>query len=205
MLSSSIVFGCFLGLACFLFALIRAYAPKLTILSVFATIAADIFCVSWDDPRYSPIAYATAELWTPLSICSIYYHQFVAHLGGVLRRDWGYLDYFPLPRDVESFIFGNHGGDSGTDPGLDRHAKGSFGFSTRSIRSTQYHDRQDFRCQSRDHATIPTEWVPLLTFWCFLSEYLQLLRIRSSSTWSSLGESGAETTSERWRTRFLVL
>ncbi|KAI0070747.1 hypothetical protein K474DRAFT_1631398 [Panus rudis PR-1116 ss-1] len=41
---SSIVFGCFLGFATFLFALIRAYAPKLTIMSVFATIAIDVFC-----------------------------------------------------------------------------------------------------------------------------------------------------------------
>ncbi|CAL1710858.1 unnamed protein product [Somion occarium] len=41
---STIVFGVFLGFAAFLFALIRAYAPKLTIMSVFGTIAIDIYC-----------------------------------------------------------------------------------------------------------------------------------------------------------------
>ncbi|KAH9849321.1 hypothetical protein C2E23DRAFT_870653 [Lenzites betulinus] len=41
---STVVFGVFLGFGCFLFALIRAYAPKLTIMSVFGTIAIDIFC-----------------------------------------------------------------------------------------------------------------------------------------------------------------
>ncbi|KAL7284167.1 hypothetical protein ACG7TL_001449 [Trametes sanguinea] len=41
---STVVFGVFLGFGCFLFALIRAYAPKLTIMSVFGTIAMDIFC-----------------------------------------------------------------------------------------------------------------------------------------------------------------
>ncbi|KAI0683238.1 hypothetical protein BC835DRAFT_1423494 [Cytidiella melzeri] len=41
---SSVVFGVFLGFGSFLFALIRAYAPKLTLMSVFGTIAIDIFC-----------------------------------------------------------------------------------------------------------------------------------------------------------------
>ncbi|KAI0360638.1 hypothetical protein OH77DRAFT_1418621 [Trametes cingulata] len=41
---STVVFGVFLGFGCFLFAIIRAYAPKLTIMSVFGTIAIDIFC-----------------------------------------------------------------------------------------------------------------------------------------------------------------
>ncbi|KAI0777718.1 hypothetical protein BD413DRAFT_519071 [Trametes elegans] len=41
---STVVFGVFLGFGCFLFALIRAYAPKLIIMSVFGTIAIDIFC-----------------------------------------------------------------------------------------------------------------------------------------------------------------
>ncbi|CDO75856.1 hypothetical protein BN946_scf184833.g7 [Trametes cinnabarina] len=41
---STVVFGVFLGFGCFFFALIRAYAPKLTIMSVFGTIAMDIFC-----------------------------------------------------------------------------------------------------------------------------------------------------------------
>ncbi|KAI0635211.1 hypothetical protein C8Q77DRAFT_1106698 [Trametes polyzona] len=41
---STVVYGVFLGFGCFLFALIRAYAPKLTIMSVFGTIAIDIFC-----------------------------------------------------------------------------------------------------------------------------------------------------------------
>ncbi len=40
------VFGCFLGLGSFFFALIRAYAPKLIIMSVFGTVTLDIFCVS---------------------------------------------------------------------------------------------------------------------------------------------------------------
>ncbi|KAL4246747.1 hypothetical protein ABKN59_009080 [Abortiporus biennis] len=42
--NSSIVFGCFLGFGTFIFALVRAYAPKLTLLSIFGTIAIDIFC-----------------------------------------------------------------------------------------------------------------------------------------------------------------
>ncbi|KAI0826576.1 hypothetical protein BC628DRAFT_1419081 [Trametes gibbosa] len=41
---STAVFGVFLAFGCFLFALIRAYAPKLTIMSVFGTVAIDIFC-----------------------------------------------------------------------------------------------------------------------------------------------------------------
>ncbi|KAI0371992.1 hypothetical protein BV20DRAFT_940807 [Pilatotrama ljubarskyi] len=41
---STVVFGVFLGFGCFMFAMIRAYAPKLTIMSVFGTIAIDIFC-----------------------------------------------------------------------------------------------------------------------------------------------------------------
>ncbi|KAI0646345.1 hypothetical protein C8Q79DRAFT_909612 [Trametes meyenii] len=40
---STVVFGVFLGFGCFVFALVRAYAPKLTIMSVFGTIAVDIF------------------------------------------------------------------------------------------------------------------------------------------------------------------
>ncbi|KZP26783.1 hypothetical protein FIBSPDRAFT_731732 [Athelia psychrophila] len=43
-LRSSAVFGCFLVVGVFFFALIRAYAPKLTLLSVFGTIALDIYC-----------------------------------------------------------------------------------------------------------------------------------------------------------------
>ncbi|OBZ77446.1 Uncharacterized protein C57A7.05 [Grifola frondosa] len=41
---STIVFGCFFGLAISFFGLIRAYVPKLMIMSVFGTIAVDIFC-----------------------------------------------------------------------------------------------------------------------------------------------------------------
>ncbi|KII87451.1 hypothetical protein PLICRDRAFT_163585 [Plicaturopsis crispa FD-325 SS-3] len=41
---SSIVFGCFLGLGMFGFALLRAYSPKLVFMSIFGTIALDIFC-----------------------------------------------------------------------------------------------------------------------------------------------------------------
>ncbi|KAI8970891.1 hypothetical protein BD414DRAFT_501521 [Trametes punicea] len=41
---STVVFGVFLGFGCFLFSFIRAYAPKLTVMSVFGTIALDIFC-----------------------------------------------------------------------------------------------------------------------------------------------------------------
>ncbi|KAI1798167.1 hypothetical protein LXA43DRAFT_979068 [Ganoderma leucocontextum] len=41
---STVVFGVFLAFGTFLFALIRAYAPKLTLMSVFGTIAIDIFC-----------------------------------------------------------------------------------------------------------------------------------------------------------------
>jgi hypothetical protein len=43
---SSVIFGVFLGIGTFIFALIRAYAPKLTLMAVFGTIALDIFCVS---------------------------------------------------------------------------------------------------------------------------------------------------------------
>lgn len=43
--SSTVVFGVFLAVGNFLFALIRAYAPGLTLMSVFGTIAVDIFCV----------------------------------------------------------------------------------------------------------------------------------------------------------------
>lgn len=43
---STVVFGCFLGLANMVFALIRCYAPKLILMSVFGSIAVDIFCVS---------------------------------------------------------------------------------------------------------------------------------------------------------------
>ncbi|KAI0746793.1 hypothetical protein C8Q80DRAFT_1220068 [Daedaleopsis nitida] len=46
---STVIYGVFLGFGCFLFALIRAYAPKLTLMSVFGTIAIDIFC------SYSPL------------------------------------------------------------------------------------------------------------------------------------------------------
>ncbi|THU86398.1 hypothetical protein K435DRAFT_822159 [Dendrothele bispora CBS 962.96] len=41
---SSVMFGLFLGIGTFFFGLIRAYAPKLTILSIFGTIAVDIYC-----------------------------------------------------------------------------------------------------------------------------------------------------------------
>ncbi|KDQ52244.1 hypothetical protein JAAARDRAFT_184405 [Jaapia argillacea MUCL 33604] len=41
---SSVVFGVFLGFSSFLFALIRAYAPRLMFMSVFASIAVDIYC-----------------------------------------------------------------------------------------------------------------------------------------------------------------
>lgn len=42
---SSLVFGAFLAAGNFLFALIRSYQPKLIMMSIFATIACDIFCV----------------------------------------------------------------------------------------------------------------------------------------------------------------
>ncbi|KAF8880565.1 hypothetical protein BD779DRAFT_1548971 [Infundibulicybe gibba] len=41
---STAVYGCFLVASTFFFALIRAYAPKLLFMSVFGTIAMDIFC-----------------------------------------------------------------------------------------------------------------------------------------------------------------
>ncbi|KAH9950803.1 hypothetical protein B0H21DRAFT_721769 [Amylocystis lapponica] len=41
---SSAVFGCFLGFVVFLFALLRAYIPRLTLMSIFGTIAIDVFC-----------------------------------------------------------------------------------------------------------------------------------------------------------------
>ena len=43
---SSVVFGVFLAVANFIFALMRAYAPKLLLTSIFGTVAIDIFCVS---------------------------------------------------------------------------------------------------------------------------------------------------------------
>jgi hypothetical protein len=42
---SSIVFGCFLAVGAFFFGLVRAYAPKLILFSIFGTVALDIFCV----------------------------------------------------------------------------------------------------------------------------------------------------------------
>jgi hypothetical protein len=44
--SSSVVYGCFLGVGAFIFGLARAYAPKLLFLAIFGTIALDIICVS---------------------------------------------------------------------------------------------------------------------------------------------------------------
>ncbi|KAF9261644.1 hypothetical protein L218DRAFT_961130 [Marasmius fiardii PR-910] len=41
---ASVVYGCFLGFGAFIFGLLRAYAPKLVFLSIFGTIAIDIFC-----------------------------------------------------------------------------------------------------------------------------------------------------------------
>ncbi|PCH37055.1 hypothetical protein WOLCODRAFT_140699 [Wolfiporia cocos MD-104 SS10] len=41
---STVLFGVFLGVGAFLFALMRAYAPRLIIMSVFGTIALDILC-----------------------------------------------------------------------------------------------------------------------------------------------------------------
>ena len=43
---SSVIYGVFLGFGSFLFALLRAYSPKLTIVSLFGSIVLDIFCVS---------------------------------------------------------------------------------------------------------------------------------------------------------------
>ncbi|KZT02812.1 uncharacterized protein LAESUDRAFT_729774 [Laetiporus sulphureus 93-53] len=42
--NSTVLFGVFLGIGTFLLALIRAYAPRLTLLSIFGTIAIDIYC-----------------------------------------------------------------------------------------------------------------------------------------------------------------
>ena len=42
---SSVCFGVFLAFGIFVFSLIRAYAPRLTIMSIFGTIALDIYCV----------------------------------------------------------------------------------------------------------------------------------------------------------------
>ncbi|KAK7677319.1 hypothetical protein QCA50_019649 [Cerrena zonata] len=44
---STVVYGVFLGFGVFIFALIRAYAPKLTLMSIFGTIAIDIYCVGY--------------------------------------------------------------------------------------------------------------------------------------------------------------
>ena len=43
---SSVLFGVFLAIAIFILSLLRAYAPRLTIMSVFGMIAVDIYCVS---------------------------------------------------------------------------------------------------------------------------------------------------------------
>ena len=43
---SSVIYGVFLGVGSFVFALLRAYSPKLTIMSLFGSIVLDIFCVS---------------------------------------------------------------------------------------------------------------------------------------------------------------
>ncbi|KIP09379.1 hypothetical protein PHLGIDRAFT_86838 [Phlebiopsis gigantea 11061_1 CR5-6] len=42
--ASSVVYGVFLGFGCFIFALIRSYMPKLMIMSIYGTIALDVFC-----------------------------------------------------------------------------------------------------------------------------------------------------------------
>jgi hypothetical protein len=43
--SASAIYGCFLGVGAFIFGLVRAYSPKLLFMSIFGTIALDIFCV----------------------------------------------------------------------------------------------------------------------------------------------------------------
>ena len=42
---SSVCYGVFLAFGIFMFSLLRAYAPRLTIMSIFGTIALDIYCV----------------------------------------------------------------------------------------------------------------------------------------------------------------
>lgn len=39
------MYGVFLACSVFLFALIRSYVPKLTVMSLFGTIISDVFCV----------------------------------------------------------------------------------------------------------------------------------------------------------------
>lgn len=43
---SSVCFGVFPAFGIFIFSLMRAYTPRLTIMSIFGTIALDIYCVS---------------------------------------------------------------------------------------------------------------------------------------------------------------
>lgn len=43
---SSVCYGVFLAFGIFMFSLLRAYAPRLTIMSIYGTIALDIYCVS---------------------------------------------------------------------------------------------------------------------------------------------------------------
>ena len=43
---SSACYGVFLAFGIFVFSLLRAYAPRLTIMSIYGTIALDIYCVS---------------------------------------------------------------------------------------------------------------------------------------------------------------
>ena len=60
---SSVCFGVFLAFGMFIFSLLRAYAPRLTIMSIFGTIALDIYCVSvrilvfWAGLPIRPISY----------------------------------------------------------------------------------------------------------------------------------------------------
>ena len=54
--SSSAVFGAFLAIGTFVFAFIRAYYKPLVFLSIFGTIAMDIFCV-----RLVPLIYITVS------------------------------------------------------------------------------------------------------------------------------------------------
>jgi hypothetical protein len=51
-LSSSAVFGVFLAIGTFIFAIIRAYFKPLIFMSIFGTIAMDIFCVRCVPPVY---------------------------------------------------------------------------------------------------------------------------------------------------------
>jgi hypothetical protein len=69
--SSSAVFGAFLAIGTFFFAIIRAYYKPLILLSIFGTIAMDIFCVRCIPLTYITVSSLSADRWPSFPFCPI--------------------------------------------------------------------------------------------------------------------------------------